>query len=63
MTFYAITDCSLRRPHEPHGACRGMAPEFPSERVLTADEANKIEAQKKRQRDLIAHWRRQYEED
>jgi hypothetical protein len=32
-------DCRLRVAHEPHGDCPGTAPEFPSEKVLTAEEA------------------------
>lgn len=43
--------CQLRKPHEPHrrvtGAesawCPGMAAEFPSERTLTAEEAQSAE--------------------
>jgi hypothetical protein len=31
-----IEPCTFREPHEPHDACLGVAPEFPSERVYTA---------------------------
>ena len=38
--------CGLRHgePHEPHGECGGRAPEYPSERVLSAAEAIKATA-------------------